>query len=239
MGDDVINDKIQFGEKIIMARKKVKVERKPMKVKRTRNITEEQREALRQRMNEMRKKRKPAEYKNIHKSVLALPDEDKYSFKNVKEWIKESKELAAQYNKQAKSSRNSPMDRQQAFTLATDKKAYIRMCEHYLKTGDWIAMFSGKNEEHKVVSKCVVMAYYPDGTPKRNVGVYYPDINMVWNKDMDESEYVTLENREYIKRETVSDTEVKQVTQNWANKETQIRQQGLEALTDKQFTGDM
>ena len=58
-----------------MARKKVTVERKPMKVKRTRKITEEQREALRERMTEMRKKRKPAEYKNINKTVLALPDE--------------------------------------------------------------------------------------------------------------------------------------------------------------------
>ena len=38
-----------------MARKKIVVERKPMKVKRTRKITEEQREALRQGMIEMRK----------------------------------------------------------------------------------------------------------------------------------------------------------------------------------------
>ena len=45
-----------------MARKKVTVERKPMKVKRTRKISEEQREALRERMKDMRKKRKPAEY---------------------------------------------------------------------------------------------------------------------------------------------------------------------------------
>ena len=68
-----------------MANKKVKVERKPMKIKRTRKITEEQREALRQRMIEMRKKRKPAEYKNVNKRVLALPEDDRYSFKNVKE----------------------------------------------------------------------------------------------------------------------------------------------------------
>ncbi len=186
-----------------MARKKIVVERKPMKVKRTRKITEEQREALRQRMIEMRKKRKPAEYKNISKVVLALPDEDEYSFKNVKEWIKESKDLVSQYNKQARSAKNSPSDRQIASNLADNKRAYIRMCEHYLKTGDWIAMYSGKNEEH-----------YPDGTPKRSVGVFYPDINMVWTKDMDESEFVTQENREYIKNETV-------------------------AMTDKQFIGEM
>ena len=45
--------------------KNTKDEHRPKK-KRTRKITEEQREALRERMVEMRKKRKPAEYKNIH-----------------------------------------------------------------------------------------------------------------------------------------------------------------------------
>ena len=40
----------------------------------------------------MRAKRKPAEYKNVHKSVLALDNEDSYSFKNVREWIKHNKE---------------------------------------------------------------------------------------------------------------------------------------------------
>ena len=75
-----------------MARKKTIIERKPIKMKRTRKISEEQREALRERMVEMRKKRKPAEYKNISKKVLALPDDDRYSFKNVKEWIKETKD---------------------------------------------------------------------------------------------------------------------------------------------------
>ena len=39
-----------------MAKKKVTIERKPMKVKRTRKISEEQREVLRERMIEMRKK---------------------------------------------------------------------------------------------------------------------------------------------------------------------------------------
>ena len=56
--------------------KKVKIERKPMKVKRTRKISEEQREALRERMKDMRKKRKPAEYKNVSERVLALPDDE-------------------------------------------------------------------------------------------------------------------------------------------------------------------
>ena len=197
-----------------MARKKVKVERKPMKVKRTRKITEEQREALLQRMIEMRKKRQPAEYKNINKTVLELPDDDRYSFKNVKDWIKETKDQISALNKQARGRNVFPQDRQKATTLADSKKAYIRYCEHYLKTGDWIGMFSGKHEEQKVVPRCVAMAYYPDGTPKRSVGVFYPDINAVWTSGMDESEYATQGNREYVKSETV-------------------------ALTDKQFRGEV
>ena len=48
-----------------MAKKKTDIERKPMKIKRTRKISEEQREVLRERMTEMRKNRKPAEYKNV------------------------------------------------------------------------------------------------------------------------------------------------------------------------------
>ena len=197
-----------------MARKKVTVERKPIKVKRTRKITEEQREALRERMTEMRKKRKPAEYKNVSKVVLTLPDDDKYSFKNVKEWIKHNKEMVAALGKQGRGRYVGEKERRIAENQASSRKAYIRYCEHYLKTGDWIGMFSGLNEEHKVTPRCVAMAYYPDGTPKRSVGVFYPDIDMVWSKGMDETEYGTHENREYIKTETM-------------------------ALTDKQFTGDV
>ena len=194
--------------------KKVKIERKPMKVKRTRKISEEQREALRERMKDMRKKRKPAEYKNVSERVLTLPDDDTYSFKNVKGWIKHNKEMVAALGKQGRGRHIGEKEQRRAEMQAASRKAYIRYCEYYLKTGDWIGIFSGQDEEHKVVPRCVVMAYYPDGTPKRSVGVFYPDIGAVWSKGMDESEYGTYENREYAKTETV-------------------------ALTDKQFTGEV
>ena len=133
---------------------------------------------------------------------------------NVKEWIKENKLQVSALGQQARNTSALPKERQSASYLADSKKAYIRYCEFYLKTGDWIGIFSGQDEEHKVVPRCVVMAYYPDGTPKRSVGVFYPDIGAVWTSGMDESEYGTYENREYIKTETM-------------------------ALTDRQFTGDM
>ena len=194
-----------------MARKKIVVQREKVKpLKKKRKLSEEHKEKLRARLAEMRAKRKPAEYKNVAKSVLALPDDDKYSMKSVKEWIKESKEQVAAYNKTARSMRISPQDKQKAANLAEHKKAYIRYCEYYLKTGDWIGMFSGKEETQKVVPKCIAMAYYPDGTPKRSVGVWYPDIEMIWTKDMDERDYA------HIREGVVSNP--------------------LSALTDKQFT---
>ena len=194
-----------------MARKKIVVQREKVKpLKKKRKLSEEHKEKLRARLAEMRAKKKPAEYKNIAKLVLALPDDDKYSMKNVKEWIKESKDQVAAFNKTARSMKIAPQDKQKAQNAADAKKAYIRYCEHYLKTGDWIGMFSGKEETNMVVPKCTAMAYYSDGTPKRTVGVWYPDIEMVWTKGMDERDYA------HIREGVVSDP--------------------LSALTDKQFT---
>ena len=176
-----------------MARKKIVIQREKVKpVKKKRQLSEEHKEKLRARLAEMRAKKKPAEYKNVAKSVLALPDEDKYSMKNVKEWIKESKDKVAAFSKTARSMKILPLDKQKAANAAEHKKAYIRYMEHYLRTGDWISMFSGPEETNKVVPRCVAMAYYPDGTPKRDVGVFYPDIDMVWSKGMDEFEYAHL-----------------------------------------------
>jgi len=194
--------------------KKVKVERKPLKTKKTRKITEEQREALRERMKLMRAKKTPSEYKNISKMVLNLPDDDTYSFKNIKAWIKHNKEMISALNAQSRSRNSTDKERRTSENLAQSKKAYVRYCEYYLKTGDWISMFSGQDEEHKVVPRCVAMAYYSDGTPKRSEGVFYPDIAAVWTKNMSETEFGT--SQEYIPK-------IKKTV----------------AMTDKQFMGEV
>ena len=164
-----------------MARKKVKPIRKKQ------NLTNAQKEAQKIRLEKMRAKRKVPEYKNVHKYVLALDDEEPYSFKNVKVWIKNNKELVSMLTAQARNKEMPPKDKQQALMQADDKKAYIRYIEHYIKTGDWIGMFSGQEETKRVIPKCVAMAYYPDGTPKRTVGVFYPDIRIVWSQEMEKS----------------------------------------------------
>ena len=167
-----------------MARKKTAVERKPLKIKKTRKLSEEHKEKLRDRLAKMRAKKKPAEYKNIAKSVIALLDDDTYSFKNIKEWINENKLQVSALGQQARSTSTESKEKRKTSNLADSKKAYIRYCEHYLKHGDWIGIFSGANEEHKVVPKVIAMAYTPDGIPKRTVGYWYPDIETVWTKEM-------------------------------------------------------
>ena len=190
-----------------MTRKKIKP------IKKTRKLSEEHKEKLRTRLAEMRAKKKPAEYKNIAKSVLALPDDDTYSFKNVKGWIAENKLQVSALGQHARGRSGTPKEKQTALNLADSKKAYIRYCENYLRSGDWIGMFSGANEEHKVVPRVIAMAYYPDGTPKRTVGIFYPDIGRVWSSGMDESEYAHL-------REDITPVVLKTA----------------EAITDKRFT---
>ena len=180
-----------------------------------RNLSDARKQQLRDQLVKARANRKPAEYKNVHPSVIAKSDDNNYSFKKVKEWIRESKDQVSAFNKTARNPKGIPQEKQKAATLRDNKKAYIRQCEHYLKHGDWVAMFSGKNEEYKTVPKVVAMAYNSDGTPKRTIGYWYPDIQEIWTKDMNESDTVELENWEY--------TQPKEPV----------------ALTDKQFTGEI
>jgi hypothetical protein len=187
-----------------MAKKKTVIERKKLApVKKKRKLSEEARQKMRDRLAAMRAKKKPADYKNIAQSVLDLPDEDKYSFKNVKEWIKHSKDLVSEYNKVARSRASSSQAVQKASNAADHKKVYIRELENYLKTGDFISYFSGQDENQKVIPRCIAMAYYSDGRPKRSEGVFYDDIATVWTRDMDEDMFPDMrEDTNYVPKKS-------------------------------------
>ena len=187
-------------------------------IKKKRKLSEEAKEKLRVRLVKMRAKKKPADYKNIAKSVLALPDDDKYSFKNVKKWIKHSKDLVSEYKTITRSRGSSPQEKQKASSSAEHKKAYIRYMELYLKSGDWVSMLSGEDENQKVIPRCIALAYHADGTPKRSVGVFYPDINAVWTKEMNELDYRGEDG-----------------TVGYGNAPRRVYQKKLKAMTDKQF----
>ena len=146
-------------------------------------LSEERKQELRDQLTKARSKKKTAEYKNVYPSVLAKPDDDPLSLKSIKKSIKHNKEKAAAYLTNSRRRGTTPKQSIADKINADGAKAYIRMMEHYLRTGDWISDFMGDDEEKKTQWKCVAMAYHEDGTPKRTKGVWYPDIRTVWTSE--------------------------------------------------------
>ena len=145
-------------------------------------LSEERKQQLRDQLDAARKKKAPAEYKNVHPNVLAKPDDDPLSLKSIKKSIKHNKDKASAFLTNSRRRGASPKQSIADKIHADNTKAYIRFMEHYLRTGDWISDYMGDDEEKKTQWKCVAMAYNPDGTPKRSKGVYFPDIGMVWGE---------------------------------------------------------
>ena len=64
-------------------------------------------------------------------------------------------------------------------------ETYVYNLNQYLRNGVWCDTHWGENREYKVMNVCKALAYDENGTPKRIVGVYYPDIGQLWTKEMD------------------------------------------------------
>ena len=147
-------------------KKKVRKRRKPM--------TEEQRRAASARLEKAREARaaKNPDYgqSGIHPTLRNLADDHPAHPKKVRQWIKTQKELAASERKSVKQGVKG------AYSKQCIHEAYVRNLVKYLRDGDYVDMFYGEYMEHQVKRKCVAMAYESDGTPKRDVGVWYSDI---------------------------------------------------------------
>ena len=91
-------------------------------------------------------KKNPPKYKNVHPSVLAKPDEDTFSLKNVRQWIKTQKELLKKHKSDARM--KQPV--KGAIAKAASTEGYIRHCEAYLANGDWVDNFYGEYQEGRV-----------------------------------------------------------------------------------------
>ena len=93
------------------------------KLRKTKTLSVAQKEAQRIRLEKMRAKKKPPEYKNVSKYVLSLDDEEPYSLKNVKVWIKHNKEMISMLQARARNKEISPKDKQHSLSMADNKKA--------------------------------------------------------------------------------------------------------------------
>ena len=155
--------------------KKIRKARKPM--------TEEQRAAAVERLAKARAARPPAKNPSIDEGVRNIPDEETFSLKNVKEWLDFQKD-ELQAIKHLKNSKDSKEVSRWANT-----KSYITNLETYLRTGIYNDLFYGKTANQKVNYVTVAMAYYADGTPKRSVGNWYPDIGLYTQEMADDNDW--------------------------------------------------
>ena len=154
----------------------------PKKRKTRKPMSAEQKKAAGERLAIAREKRlaaNPPEYKSIHPDVLARGDEDAWSHINVKRWIKTQKELLSV----ARSDLRRKVKGAEAQVSCIS--GYIRNLELYLRSGTYIDLFWGEHQQNRCKTVCRVMAYHPDGTPKRSVGVWYPDIQETWTREME------------------------------------------------------
>lgn len=151
-------------------RKKLRKTRKPM--------SDEQKQAAVERLAKARAAKGGPKYTAYDESIRSLPDDDIFSIKNVHAWIKYQKELM-QSMRGFKDSKDAK-ERMQYI----DTQTYIENLEKYLRTGVYMDYRYGMEGQSTVKMICRAMAYYPDGTPKRTEGVWYPDIGTVWTKEL-------------------------------------------------------
>ena len=141
-----------------------------------RNISDEAKAKLIERLakaREAKRNKNPdkAHY-GVHHTVVAKPETDGLSLKNVKSWIK--------INKEVRSELRASVRRNVKGSIAklSSVDGYIKHMEYYIRHGDWIDPKYGVDQQNNIKYHCVAKAYYPDGTVKRTIKTYYDDIGL-------------------------------------------------------------
>ena len=122
---------------------------------------EEKKQEVKERMAELRSRKKPPKMVGVHPTVLALPYDNTFSLKNVKRWI-DTQEGIARSAGQTERSRTTEMSqkkRDAAMRKRINALAYIRIIRYYIRTGDWTGMYWGEHEQNPTKWKVIAPAY--------------------------------------------------------------------------------
>lgn len=135
---------------------------KPKKLYRKKRVlTEEQKEANRQRLAKAREirraKRGDVAPKGVHPDVLAKPDDDPMSLKTVREWIKYNRSQLPELKRQVR------LNQKGSIAKLASVEGYIRHMESYIRYGVWIDMFYGPDQNKRVREVVLVPAGPVDG----------------------------------------------------------------------------
>ena len=117
-------------------------------------------EKVKERMAALRAKRKPAKLKGVHPSILELPDDNTFSYKNIKKWI-ETQQGIAKAAGMIERSRNREVPQKERDKKMRERYAaqgYITSMQRYLRTGDWDNLYFGEYEEHLTKWKVIAPA---------------------------------------------------------------------------------
>lgn len=152
------------------------------KTRKKRVMTEDQKAAAAERLAKAREAKKPAAMLTVHESLRDIPDTDPFAPARVRGWIKNQSLML----KSMKSMKDSKEAKERAAYL--DTEVYLANLQAYLRTGVYLDNRWGADRQHRVTQRCVAMAYNADGTPKRSIGVWYPDIGGVYTQEMADEE---------------------------------------------------
>jgi hypothetical protein len=113
-----------------------------------------------ERMAELRAKKKPPKLVGVHPSILEKGDDYYLSHKKVKKWIEsqEGKARSAGQSERSKSTEMSNKKRNEAMRERLDAQGYIRAMKRYLKTGDWDNIYYGEHEQNLIKWKVIAPA---------------------------------------------------------------------------------
>lgn len=114
-------------------------------IRKKRKLTDEQRAAAAERLKKARENRKPSKNLSVHPDIRDMDINHPLHPTNVKKWLKANKEIKVELKKQLK----VKYDR-----VINDKynrvDCYIQNMEQYLRTGIWLDLFYGEQQEKKM-----------------------------------------------------------------------------------------
>ena len=85
----------------------------------------------------------------IKKELYDLPKNATFQVDTVLEWIKHNQEVSNYIRKDVR------MNTKGAIAKRSMRDGYIKDMRHYLRTGDWISLFYGKDMQNKTKTKVV------------------------------------------------------------------------------------
>ena len=121
---------------------------------------EEKKQKDKDRMAELRARKKPAKMTGVHPSILELEADHEWSYTNLKKWIETQEGVArsAGQTERSKSSEMSNKKRNEAMRKRLDALGYIRTIKRYIRTGDWYGLYYGPHENKLTKWKIIAPA---------------------------------------------------------------------------------